>query len=450
MTTPTTTLASFFEGLKIDDIPADVLSAAAASFANVVGVAIGGLDEDATQRALAVARLLGAGGACARIIGTGTDATLDQAAFVSGVAAHVLDYDDTDLATIYHPSAALYGAVLALGEWRDIAGDAALLAWVVGLECGIRVSDALGMPHYDRGWHVTGTAGSVAAAAAGSRILGLTGEAHEAALNIGATAAGGHRAQFGTDTKSGHAGFAAQRGVHAVLLAQVGFTASPAGLTGSRGLLGVVGPDGPHGALIDGLGTTWRILGNRLKPYASGVVTHPAIDAGREIGDAIGRDIGSLVSVELVVHPLVGELTAIAEPETGLQGKFSVRHCFSVGLVRDKAGAAEFSDAAVHDAALVRARSLVTVRVDPEMPHMTARATARLQDGTTRVADINRARGSDARPLTDAEVLGKFGDLVAPRVGDAAAQRWFDRLSDLRSEASVSRLVSELDQSICR
>ncbi len=240
--------------------------------------------------------------------------------------------------TIYHPSAALLGAVLSVGQLRGSSGEAVAIAWIVGLEVGIRVASALGMSHYDRGWHVTGTAGAVACAAAAAKLLGLDSHRVSAALSIGATMSGGHRAHFGTDTKSGHAGFAAQKGVHAALLAEAGFTAASDGIFGHAGLLQVVGPDGDAGALLRDLGDAWRLLGNRIKPYASGVVTHPSIDAGRALGERLNHDQSRVQTVDLDVHPLAVELTGKTAPVTGLESKFSVNHLLRCRISRRQSG----------------------------------------------------------------------------------------------------------------
>lgn len=441
------TLAAWAHDLQLDAVPRQVREAASIAFANAMGVAIGGLEEEATARAISVARRLAPGVEHARIIGTGVDTSVDQAAFVMGVAAHVLDFDDTELATIYHPSAAPLGSAMAIGQYRDVSGAEGALAWIIGLEIGIRVAAALGMPHYDRGWHATGTAGSVATAAVAARLLDLDTDRMASALSIGATMAGGHRTHFGTDTKSGHAGFAAQRGVQAALLAETGFTASNEGIGGRRGLLGVVGPDGDHDALVRDLGSTWRLLGDRIKPYASGVVTHPAIDAGRELGNRLSREPRRVASVDLRVHPLVVELTGIETPATGLAAKFSVAHCFTVGFLRDKAGPSEFTDESARDETVQMLRRKITVRADERIAHMTVHAVITLSDASRLEVLVDPARGSDHRPLTDAEVEHKFEDLVASRMDAGSARVWFRRLRGLESEVSLRECALALDAS---
>jgi len=440
-------LVEFFQGLSFDDIPPPVLRAATDSLVNVAGVAIGGLDEDATQRALRATGQLDSG-SLALIVGSGERRSADHAALVQGIAAHVLDFDDTDLATIYHPSCAVHGAVWSLLEMTDTGGEQMLLAWVTGLEVGMRLAGALGMPHYDRGWHVTGTAGPVAAAASACVLLRATEDQLARALNIAATSSAGHRVHFGYDTKSGHAGLAAQHGVLAAVLAREGFTASSQGVTGTRGLLGVIGAGGRSTALTDGLGVSWRILDNRIKPYASGVVTHPTIDLARTIGATCSRSEQDLSSVDLFVHPLVGELTNIDPPASGLQGKFSVRHCFAAGFLTDGAGPAEFQDDAVTDPRFASLRDRVHVQVTPEIEHMTACADVRFADGRTERFETGAVRGTEARPLTSEEIRDKFVSATRSRLRTADATKWFERLLEVASIESTSALVRDLDAAL--
>jgi 2-methylcitrate dehydratase PrpD len=253
---------------------------------------------------------------------------------------------------------------------------------------------------------------------------------------------------FGTDAKSAHVGYAAQRGLHAALLAREGFTAAPGGILGRRGLLEVVGPDGPHNELDRDLGAAWRLLDNRLKPYASGVVTHPAIDLARLVREWLGADAGRIAGIDLRVHPLVGELTGIQDPQTGLEGKFSVRHCFAAGFLRDRAGPAEFTDTFVLSPEVQRLRERVSVRVQAGVRHMTAAALVEATDGSSRTFEVLDARGSDPRPMTDAEVDAKFVDLVAHRTGPGLAAAWFARLSRLDRAPDVAAELAELDAAL--
>ena len=156
------------------------------------------------------------------MLGTGHRLRVTDAALVNGIACHALDFDDTHVPTILHPTTPLYAAGTALAEWRGSRGIDLLAAHALGYELAARASNALYPEHYDVGWHMTGTTGALASAAVAIRLLDLTGATATHCLSIAATQAAGHREQFGTMTKPFHAGRAAQAGVWAGLLAAAG------------------------------------------------------------------------------------------------------------------------------------------------------------------------------------------------------------------------------------
>jgi 2-methylcitrate dehydratase PrpD len=433
-------LARFGVEAQLAEIDERVRHEAVRAFANVVGVSLGGVPLDASQRALATVRALG-GERQARVLGTPDAAPVDRVALVDGVLAHVLDYDDTHLPTILHPSAPVMAGLLPLAEWKRVSGAELLIAWIVGLEVGLRLALALGRAHYDRGWHVTGTAGGVAAAAACARLLGL-GEAQTAhALGIAATQASGHREQFGYMTKSLHVGVAGYAGLMAALLAEQGFDASPVSLEGRRGLLPTIAEDPRAEELTDGLGDAWRIPDNCIKPYASGVVTHPAIDGGRALHDE-GIAPEQVARLELRVHPLVLELTGKTDPQTGLEGKFSVYHCTAMGLIDGIAGPRQFSDEVVRDARVVALRERISATASDDVAHMTAHVRAELSDGSVRELTVDPTRGTTARQLTDSELEAKFLDAATVVLSDQRARSLFAALIDVERAPAVAALVA--------
>lgn len=433
-------LAEFANGLELGGVEGAAREAAARAFANVVGVSLGGVPLEASQSAIRTVRSLG-GPPQARILGTHEAAPIDRVAIVDGVLAHVLDYDDTHLATILHPSAPVMAGLLPLAEARGAGGEEFLLAWVVGLEIGIRLALALGNEHYDRGWHVTGTAGGVAAAAACARLIGLDAEGFANALGIAATQSGGHREQFGAMTKSLHVGVAGQAGLLAALLAEHGFDSAPNSLEGRRGLLAVIAPSPDPAQLTDALGSSWRLLDNQLKPYASGVVTHPAIDGARALHDD-GITPDQVTALELRVHPLVTELTGKVEPKTGLEGKFSVYHCAAVGLIDGIAGPRQFSDEKVLDPGTVAVRERISVTASDQVAHMTAEVSARLVDGSVREFKVDPARGTPNRPLTDEELEAKFVDAATVVLSEERSRALYARLVAVDEAKSIADLVA--------
>ena len=202
-----------------------------------------------------------------------------HAALMNGISSHVFDFDDTHLKTVIHPAGPVASAILALAETQPVSGRDFLHALVLGAEVECRIGNAVYPAHYDAGWHITGTTGVFGAAAASGRLLGLSEQQMLWALGLAATQPVGLREMFGTMTKSFHPGRAAQNGLTAALLATEDFTSSDTGIEGRSGWAHVLSTSCDYAEITRDLGEHYEILLNTYKPFACGVVIHPAIDA---------------------------------------------------------------------------------------------------------------------------------------------------------------------------
>lgn len=444
MAESTRRLAEFVARARLADVPAETLHLAKRGILDALGTALGAAHDDGVAIARRVALELG-GSPQATLWADGRRTSVTHAALVHGIMAHILDYDDTHLPTILHPSGSLVSAVLPLAEWRGASGADALLAYLVGFEVGARVALSVHPDHYDAGWHVTGTAGGIAAAAAAARVLGLDAERTAWALGTAVSQAAGLREMFGSMCKSLHMGKAAQNGVLAALLAREGFTSADQPLEGRRGFGAVLSTRFNEAALTDGLGEQWEVHRNGFKPYACGVVTHPAIDAARRLR-ALGYGPAVVRRIEAFVHPLVLELCGKSEPRVGLEGKFSIYHCIAVGFLDDAAGPAQFTDATVSRPDVVALRRLVEATADPALGEGQARLVLHLADGRPVEVFVPAATGTIENPMSDADLTAKFRALAAPVVGTAAADAIAATVWQLDAEPDVRHLISLLAQ----
>ncbi|MDE3077901.1 MAG: MmgE/PrpD family protein, partial [Chloroflexota bacterium] len=309
MTAPETAqLVRFAAQTQYQDIPAAAIGESKRCILDFLGVAIGAKEAAAPRIALESVRVLG-GAPQAHVLAYGDLTSVANAALVDGILSHVLDFDDTHIPTILHASGPILAAALPLAEWKRLSGKELLAAHAVAFEVAARVSLALYPQHYDAGWHMTGTTGTLGAAAAAARLLGANAGQLTHAIGIAGTQAAGHREQFGAMTKSLHCGKAASNGLLAGLLAVRGYTAADDSLQGRRGMFQTMSPAADASQLTEGLGERWEIFRNGFKPYACGVVTHPAIDAVRQLGSRQGVRAADVERIELRVHPLVLELT---------------------------------------------------------------------------------------------------------------------------------------------
>jgi len=220
----------------VDAVPPPAArSIAARAFLDTVGVILAGVPEEASRIVRdVVAEEHGAG---ATVIGTTMLASPSNAALANGTAAHALDFDDMCFVSLAHPSAPLVPACIAAAEPVAASGRAVLDAYFIGFEIEARLGRVMNPRHYERGWHCTSTLGTIGAAAACGRLLGLDASAAARALAIAASEASGLKENFGTMVKPLHAGLAARNGVLAALLAKRGMTASAQALDGAQGFL---------------------------------------------------------------------------------------------------------------------------------------------------------------------------------------------------------------------
>lgn len=420
--------------------PARILKLARFGFLDWFGVALAGSRWPAAEILAGWARPLAEKGE-STVVGQEFKTSADRAALLNGTFAHILDFDDTHPEVILHASAPLCAALLALAEPLGVPGRQVLESYIVGFEAGVRVARALWPSHYERGWHMTGTAGSLAAAAAAARLLGLDPQRTMVALSLAATQAGGLRVNFGTMAKSLHAGRAAANGVVSAQLAAQGFTAAPNGLTDRLGYVSVTAEGGNAAALAAGLGGRWEVEENSFKPFACGLVTHPTIQGVLELRTQLGGGAERLKSLRARVNPLVLELTGIRRPETGLQGKFSVYYAAAVAWVDGKAGETQFTDEAVHRPEVRAVLERVQVEADGNLKPDEAIVEITLADGTTYRRSVHGQKGTPANPMTEAELADKFLDLATPTLGTARARELLAALGELETLPNVAVLL---------
>lgn len=404
-------LARYVVESRFESIPAATRHHATRTFVNWLGCAIGGSHHEGMDIALAALAPM-AGAAQASVLGRSERLDILHAALLNGISSHMFDFDDTHLKTVIHPAGPVCSAILALAEHRPVSGEDFVHALVLGVEVECRIGNSVYPNHYDTGWHITGTAGVMGAAAACGKLLGLNEQQMVWALGIAATQSSGLREMFGTMCKPFHPGNAAKNGLMSALLAEKNFTSSNRGIEAPRGFAHVLSTKFDPAEIIDGLGKTFEIDLNTYKPFACGIVIHPIIDACVQLRNEHGLTGDEIESVLAKVHPLVLELTGKKTPQTGLEGKFSVYHSAAAGFIYGAAGEREYSDAVVRDAKVVALRDKVTAVVDATMHEDQTLVEVKLKDGRTLSKYVEAAIGSLKRPQTDADLEAKFRGLA--------------------------------------
>lgn len=411
-----------------------------------IGVTLAGSREHAGRIAAEVG-LLERERPRATLVGTPHRAGPQTAAFVNGTACHALDYDDSSFWMTGHPSASVVGAALAIGEARGASGATVAAAVLAGHDVAACLGVAVGKEHYLRGWHATGTIGTFAAAAAAARVVGLDAATVEGAFGLAATQAAGLKASFGTMSKPLHAGRAAANGVLAALLAEQGFTAGAAGIEGHQGFAATQASGFDAERIGEEIGDGAGIEGVLYKKHACCGGTHGAIDALERVRREHAIRAADVQGVELRVSEQMFDICCIREPQSGIEGKFSLRHVASLVLAGRSTGPSGFSDTAVADPELLDLRNRVVVVSSGAATGLETTAVVALRSGAVVQLESNPRRAATDDEL-DSEweaLVVKTTELAAPVVGaDVAAElvqrvASFEQLTELDSLTSLLR-----------
>jgi 2-methylcitrate dehydratase PrpD len=440
----TRTLAQFVVASRFEDMPDNVVHEAKRALLHWIGCAVGGSHEQSVASALAALTQF-SGPPQASVFGRSDRLDVLHAAFVNGVSTDVLSFSDTHPETLIHPTGVLGPALAALAEQRPVSGKQLLHALILGFDVASRVSLAVYPWHYDRGWHITGTAGAFGAGAAASKILGLDAERIVWTLGIAATAAAGLRGMFGSMCKNFHSGRAAENGLLAAFLAQQGFDSVPDGIGGPRCFAHVLGEAPDLEAVVRNLGESYEMSKNTYKAYPCGVVIHPVIDACVQIANTQGFDLESVAAVEIRGNPFLIELTGRKTPTKTLEGKLSVFHSAAAALIARRVGEGEFADAFIQRRDVIALRDKVTVQPDAQIREDEAVVTVKLSDGRTLRQHVEHATGTAERPMTDGDIETKFRGLCEPYLPASQITSMIDRcwnITDVPDAATFAKLAS--------
>jgi 2-methylcitrate dehydratase PrpD len=345
------------------------------------------------------------------------------AALVNGTAAHGEDFDDTFEGGPVHAGSVVVPAVLAACERERLGGDRLLVGIVTGTEVMCRLSLVAPKATHTAGFHPTAVFGALAAAAGVSAALRLPPAAIASALGIAGSMASGiiEYLAEGSSTKRMHAGWAAQSGIRAALMARGGFIGPRTVLEGPHGFYRAFAPSVTPNfePLQEDLGSTWVMEQIAFKPYACGTMTQPFVDCAielAELGVAAG-DIESIICevAEGTVHRLWEPLAVKHRPPTPYAAKFSTPYCMAVGFFDRRAGFAQFTESRVNDPAVLALASKIRYSINPhdEYPrNFTGHLRATLKDGNQREVRRPYMRGGVHAPLSSEELDVKFLDNV--------------------------------------
>jgi len=433
-------LARFISGTEMSNIPQAAYEHAKVAFMDWVAVTLGGKEDPLVEKLIAYTQIEG-GHAQATIVGHNMKKTVGQAALINGSASHALDYDDTLVSFLGHPSVTLFPSLLALAEWQEKSGPEFLTAYLIGLQAGGTVGACAGLDHYMAGWHATSTLGHLASAAGCARLMGLTEDQTVHALGIGATQSSGLKRVFGTMCKPFHAGRSSQAGLMAALLAQEGFTSAEDILEGPQGFFQVLKGE-VNEEVVGLLGLGWDVQNLSQKYHASCHATHSPLEATMMLVEDEKITPDEILAIHVYSSQLALDAAAKTRPATGLEGKFSIPYCVANALLRGETGNQAFTDEKVNDPEVRALMEKVVVTLDPEIKALESRVEVTTDDG--RVASGFSDILQQVPPLErkEEQVYRKYLDLCGPVIGQGSSIEMAEKIRRLEDVGNM-RLVAE-------
>jgi 2-methylcitrate dehydratase PrpD len=458
--TPLQRLAAFAAGVSPDALPPAVAASIRERILDTLGIALAASGLDTSAMARSVGRAWG-GPAEATVVAFGDRLPAAGAGFVNGVLAHSLDFDDTHLPSVLHPSASIVPAALAAAEAVNASTADAIAAAAAGYEVCVRA----GMAAYDRklgnsvfferGWHATSICGTLASAVVAAKLFGLDAEGIGHALGIAASMGSGiiEANRAGGSVKRLHCGWAAHAGIAAAQCAKAGLTGPLSALEGRFGFYqAFCGGTFDEKELLDGLGTSWCIPGIFYKPYPANHFTHAGIDAALRLRQKVA--VEDIAAIELgVAGPTVRTIGEPREqkvrPQSGyhaqFSGPFTIAAAFlgggGLGLDLD-----DFTDDNAADPRYLDLAAKVSVyaesecdRIFPNQFPAVLRVTTR--SGAVLEEKVLTNRGGPGNPLSVEELKVKFMGNAARAMTRAQAEALASAILDPRPQPVAKLLI---------
>ena len=386
-----------------NDLPISVCIAAKSALIDYLGVRLAGVRQ--------------ASGQCNALIDEFGN-TIQTRALVGGIYAHEIELDDGHRIGMVHAGAPVLSALLAVAEKYPVSAEDLLRGIVVGYEVAIRLACAIQPGHKLKGYHATGTCGTVGAAMGVATMLGFDFEQAKSAFSAATTSAAGILEMIDGDTqlKPYNAGRAAMDGVTAAFIGKARFKCPEDALGGKRGFLKVMIDEPKLQYITDFTNDKYMIESIYRKPYAACRHCHPSIEAALTLRDRKAFSLDEVNHIDVITYKLAVEGHNHTQIQGSNSAKMSIPYSLAVALCTGKAGMDEFSDERVKDTLVLSMAEKVSVTADDELsilcPQKRVAIVSVKTDKGEFVERVDYPKGEPENPLSKGELENKFRSLA--------------------------------------
>lgn len=442
--------AQFIVGVGYDDLPKNVISTSCLHLLDTVGVAICGRAHQNASNSLNAIDSFSGGSDSIPVWGSKAKLSVEYAALVNGLAAHVLDYDDTHTDSIVHGSAVIAPVVLSLGQKLNRSGEDLVKSFIVGWEIAARVGLASKGSFHKRGFHTTSIAGIFGATAAAASLIGLDAKQSVNALGLAGSQVSGINEYLSnsSSSKSFHAGWSAHSGIIAAQLAKYGMTGPESVFEGRDGIFRTYGLRDvcDLSQSTKSLGEKWEVSQVSIKPYPCCHFAHAFIDC---VGSLISKGIfpQSIDSITCMVPEL--EQALICEPfneklrpKTVYGAKFSLPFLLATRVLDGEIDHNTFRSENLQRSEILEFAKLVTYKTaDPENTvfpkSFPGHILVKLKNGSVIEERLDVNYGHPDNPLDVNRIVAKFRSNCDHILSGEGIDRVIDLITNLPSSSAV-------------
>lgn len=394
-------------------IPANVLEQAELCILDYEGCAIAGsklLHEKELQFLHNAAKQ----GGNISVFGFDIKTTLHNASLINAMSVHSTELDDGHRLGMIHLGASILSALLPVAELEKLPKTDVLLGSIVGYEAAIRLAISMQPSHKLKGYHTSGTCGTIGAAMAIAAALHFNKTQMKSALSAACASASGllEMQEDESELKPYNLAHAAQAGISAAYCGWAGFVGPEDPLCGKRGLVTVMS-DNPNINYLVAETDYYEIERIYRKPYAACRHCHPAIEAALKIKLDNNIAISDIKSIEIQTYKLaVGghnhkDIKGIASAKLSLP--FSV----ALALVNGSAGVKDFSKESIADSEIIRLMDKIKIEVNDILSSWSPQKRAAIVfistfGGTLYNCEIDYPKGEPENPMNREEIINKF------------------------------------------
>jgi 2-methylcitrate dehydratase PrpD len=428
--------------LRWQDGPPDLPLLIKQSLLDWLGVSIAAATDQPAQILRAELEEQG-GNPHAHMFGSAKRLPTQQAALLNGTISHLLDYDDVNLTLPGHCTAPILSAVLALAERESANGSEVMNAFLTGYETTCRIALLVAPGHYNRGFHATATIGSLGATAACARLMKLDRAATARALGIAATRAAGLKAMFGTSCKALHVGAAAATGLFAASLARRGFDSREDALECAQGFAITHSSDFDSEAALGEPEAGYHLFNNLFKFHAACYETQATMECGHQLRHAHGLVPDEIHAVRVRANSHCNEICNIAEPQTGLEMKFSLRATAAMSLAGMETSRPDaFSNMNAQSPTLNGLRGKIAIELTPDLALAETEMVVELRDGRRFNARQDCGVPMKDRAEQGRRVADKFRALAIPVLGRERSDLLVSLVGKFETLPAISHIMS--------